>query len=102
MPGLIKCGWAALPSGALPLDAALHTLDPLLPLPQVRAYWNVKGDVRSGAWQGIMRGYYAASLLTQRQVGSRRSRAARLGQRWPTCLLVRGRRCAQHKPGSCY
>lgn len=37
-------------------------------LPQVRAYWNVKGDVRSGAWQGIMRGYYAASLLAQRQV----------------------------------
>lgn len=42
---------------------------PLLTLPQVRAYWNVKGDVRSGSWQGIMRGYYAASLLTQRQVG---------------------------------
>lgn len=36
----------------------------------MRAYWNVKGDVRSSAWQGIMRGYYAATLLTQRQVGS--------------------------------
>ncbi|KAL4448632.1 hypothetical protein ABPG75_005851 [Micractinium tetrahymenae] len=33
----------------------------------VRAYWNVKGAVGASAWQGIMKAYYAASLLTGRQ-----------------------------------
>lgn len=43
------------------------------PLPQVRAYWNVKGAATPASWQGTMRGYYAASHLTHRQA---------LGLRW--------------------
>lgn len=34
--------------------------------PQVRAYWNVKGEVAPGAWQGLMRGYWAAAQLSRR------------------------------------
>ena len=41
--------------------------------PQVRAYWNVKGSVAPGAWQPIMRGYYAAAMLPLRRA---------LGLRW--------------------
>lgn len=40
---------------------------PALPPPQVRAYWNVKGGVGPSAWQGVMKAYYAASLLTPAQ-----------------------------------
>jgi hypothetical protein len=38
----------------------------------VRAYWNVKGVTTPASWQGAMRGYWAASLLTQRQAAELR------------------------------
>ncbi|KAL4424642.1 hypothetical protein ABPG77_002260 [Micractinium sp. CCAP 211/92] len=51
------------PEGEESLVGAVHCR--LLEL--VRTYWNVRGGVGPSAWQGIMKAYYAAALLTPRQ-----------------------------------
>ncbi len=62
--GIWGPAWA--PAHCIPCHAPPHPTPSHSPF-QVRTYWNVRGGVGPSAWQGIMKAYYAAALLTPRQ-----------------------------------